>query len=86
MSENPNNKEETEIFMQIRKFCFPDLSDLIVKFNGRKMKAGADSRALKPFKILFKSPLDSERYTFVLTKSGGTRLYGHCCRVFGPHR
>ena len=67
---------------QITKFSFCDLSDLVNKFNQLKDK---DKESRKYYKILsFKHSLQSEKFTFCVTKSNGTRLYGHCRRLFTP--
>lgn len=67
---------------QIRKFSFCDLSDLVNKYNKLSEK---DKNSRKYYKILsFKHGLQSEKFTFCVTKSNGTRLYGHCRRLFTP--
>ena len=74
-------KEEIEILTQIRKFCFPDLSNIINQYYGN----GDNYKKLnKHYKVRWKHPLQSEKFTFVLTKSGGQRLFGHVRRLFSP--
>ena len=75
-------KEEMELMEQIRKFSFCDLSDLVNRFNALSTK---DKQNSKYYKILsFKHGLQSEKFTFCVTKSNGRRLYGHCRRLFSP--
>ena len=74
-------REEVEILTQIRKFCFPDLSNIINQYygNGDNYK-----QQNKHYKVRWKHALQSEKFTFVLTKSGGQRLFGHVRRLFSP--
>ncbi|ETO09649.1 hypothetical protein RFI_27727 [Reticulomyxa filosa] len=71
--------EEDEILMQIRKYCFPDLSDLIQKYIAVATNPKAQD---KYYQVLFQHPMQSEKFDFVLTKPGVQRLYGHCRRVY----
>ena len=75
-------EEELELMEQIRKFSFCDLSDLVNKYNTLSEE---DKKLRKYHKILsFKHSLQSEKFTFCVTKSNGQRLYGHCRRLFTP--
>ena len=74
-------KEEVEILTQIRKFCFPDLSNIINSYFGNGDKHKSENRH---FKARWKHALQSEKFTFVLTKSGGQRLFGHVRRLYSP--
>ncbi|ETO19377.1 hypothetical protein RFI_17853, partial [Reticulomyxa filosa] len=69
--------EECEVLMQIRKFCFPDLSEIIKKYLTiiEKFKTGD-----KFYRALFQHPLQSEKFDFVLSRNGSAQLYGHCRR------
>ncbi|ETO09549.1 hypothetical protein RFI_27826, partial [Reticulomyxa filosa] len=72
-------EEESEILDQIRKFCFPDLSDILHKYKVLLSKYQKEDRY---YRALFQHPLQSEKFDFVLTKTGAQRLYGHCRRLY----
>lgn len=77
-----NAAEELELMSQISAFSFCDLTDLVNRYNALKEE---DKNNKKFYKILnFKHGLQSEKFTFCVTKSNGHRLYGHCRRLFSP--
>lgn len=72
--------DESVIMHSIQKFCFCDLSNLV---NTLHKLSEDDRNQSNYYKILnFSHGLQSEKFTFVITKAGGTRIYGHCRRCF----
>ncbi|ETO21643.1 hypothetical protein RFI_15562 [Reticulomyxa filosa] len=72
-------QEECEILMQIRKYCFPDLTDIINKSLAVMDKFRTGSKC---YQALFEHSLQSEKFDFVLARPGSQRLYGHCRRIY----
>ncbi|ETO36085.1 hypothetical protein RFI_00979 [Reticulomyxa filosa] len=65
---------ESEILMQMRKFCFPDLSEIIKRYLNLKANQKTQDQC---YRILFQHQTQSEKFDFVLTKIGAQRMGGN---------
>ena len=68
LSPNQNENFET-VLADIRKFCFPDLTEL-TQLNKKYLKHN----------------LETESFTFILTRQNANRLYGFSRRFIAPDR
>lgn len=69
--------EESEVLLQVPRYCYCDLSDLINRYNSNNLKISKynDNNKSSTHNVQF------EKFSFVFRRSDGNQMYGHCRRI-----